>query len=311
MQASKRWEMMGTIIDLWLDTDLNCEKMFINITEDLFALNQCFSANQSTSELMQLNHLAGIRPVAVSPELFSLISIGKQHSLAQPSHLNIAIGPLVKLWRIGFKQAQVPTPVEIFSTLHLLDSKQIILNQQKQTVFLTQKGMEIDLGALAKGYIADYLMAKLKKYCRSAMINLGGNFLAFGPNPKRENGKWYVGIQNPQKPRHQHLGIVAVDNQSVVTSGIYERFLEINGKRYHHLLDAQTGFPFETKMTSLTIIADQSLTCEIWTSRLFGLAISEALAVIEQRPEIEGIIVDQVNQVYLSSGLKSSYYPNR
>lgn len=84
----------------------------------------------------------------------------------------------------------------------------------------------------------------------------------------------------------------------------------VDGKRYHHLLDSQTGFPFETRMASLTIVANQSLTCEIWTSRLFGLPISEALAVIEQHPELEGIIVDQENQVYLSSGLKSFYYPN-
>lgn len=164
---------------------------------------------------------------------------------------------------------------------------------------------------LGKIEMLTYLMAKLKKQCHSAMINLGGNFLAFGPNPKRENGKWYVGIQHPQKPRHQHLGILAIENQSVVTSGIYERFLMVNGKRYHHLLDSQTGFPFETRMASLTIVANQSLTCEIWTSRLFGLPISEALAVIEQHPELEGIIVDQENQVYLSSGLKSFYYPNR
>ena len=86
MQASKQWKMMGTLIDLWIDSDLDCEKIFINITDELLALNQCFSANQETSELMQLNHLAGVCPVAVSSELFSLISIGKQHSLAHPSH---------------------------------------------------------------------------------------------------------------------------------------------------------------------------------------------------------------------------------
>ena len=125
---------------------------------------------------MQLNQQAGRRPVKVSADLFSLIALGKKHSLAQPSQLNIAIGPLVKLWRIGFKQAKLPTPTEIFATLPLLNSEQIILDSQQQTVFLARKGMEIDLGALAKGYIADYLMAKLKKQCHSAMINLGGNF---------------------------------------------------------------------------------------------------------------------------------------
>lgn len=311
MYASKHWKMMGTLIDLWIDSDLSCEEIFKNITECLVLFNQRFSANQANSELMQLNQQAGRRPVKVSVDLFSLIALGKKHSLAQPSQLNIAIGPLVKLWRIGFKEAKVPSPNEIFLTLPLLNCEHIVLNEAEQTVFLTQKGMEIDLGALAKGYIADYLIAQLKPICRSAMINLGGNFLVYGPNPKRANGHWYVGIQDPKKKRHHHLGILEVANQSVVTSGIYERFLMVNGKRYHHLLDSQTGFPFETRMASLTIVANQSLTCEIWTSRLFGLPISEALAVIEQHPELEGIIVDQENQVYLSSGLKSFYYPNR
>ena len=170
--------------------------------------------------------------------------------------------------------------------------------------------MEIDLGALAKGYIADYLIAQLKPICRSAMINLGGNFLVYGPNPKRANGHWYVGIQDPKKKRHHHLGILEVANQSVVTSGIYERFFTLNDKRYHHILDARTGFPIESDMASITIVANDSLACEIWTSRLFGLEIHEALQILEQLPGVEGLIIDLSNQVYLSSGLQPFYYPN-
>lgn len=310
MYASKQWKMMGTLIDLWIDSDLYCEEIFKNITEGLVLSNQRFSANQANSELMQLNQQAGKRPVKVSADLFSLIALGKKHSLAQPSQLNIAIGPLVKLWRIGFKEAKVPSPNEIFLTLPLLNCEHIVLNEAEQTVFLTQKGMEIDLGALAKGYIADYLIAQLKPICRSAMINLGGNFLVYGPNPKRANGHWYVGIQDPKKKRHHHLGILEVANQSVVTSGIYERFFTLNDKRYHHILDARTGFPIESDMASITIVANDSLTCEIWTSRLFGLEIHEALQILEQLPGVEGLIIDLSNQVYLSSGLQPFYYPN-
>ena len=204
----------------------------------------------------------------------------------------------------------MPSPNEIFLTLPLLNCEHIVLNEAEQTVFLTQKGMEIDLGALAKGYIADYLIAQLKPICRIDMINLGVIFLVYGPNPKRANGHWYVGIQDPKKKRHHHLGILEVANQSVVTSGIYERFFTLNDKRYHHILDARTGFPIESDMASITIVANDSLTCEIWTSRLFGLEIHEALQILEQLPGVEGLIIDLSNQVYLSSGLQPFYYPN-
>ncbi|MEQ9810671.1 FAD:protein FMN transferase [Streptococcus jiangjianxini] len=299
--------LMGTKIDLLIDSD-NAEKLINDCVDLLHLYNKRFSANDDTSELMALNLNAGIKPTKLHPELLDLITLGKKHSLTQPSHLNIAIGPLVNTWRIGFSDAHVPEPSTIQNALGLIDPHHIQINPQKGTVFLVKKGMRIDLGAIAKGYIADRIIDYLKSQgVTSAMINLGGNVLVYGPNQKRPDAKWYIGIQNPELKRGENLGIIKIENQSVVTSGIYERKLVHNGRTYHHIFDSNTGYPIKTEMASITIVANLSVDCEIWTTKLFGLPIVEAMMIIESTPDIEGIIITQDHRIAISQGLKPKY----
>lgn len=291
VQETRQIKLMGTTIDLIVDAP-NSTELLAKAEKLLHTYNQRFSANDDSSELSLVNNKAGIEPVPVHPELFELIAIGKEHSCAEHSNLNIAIGPLVQSWRIGFSDAKLPSKDEISEKLSLTKPEEINLDSEKSTVFLNQKGMKIDLGALAKGYIADKIMTFfITSGVSSALINLGGNLLVHGPNPNRDNGLWYVGIQNPDKPRGHHLTVLPIQNASVVTSGVYERFLTIGGKTYHHIFDPKTGYPIETDMASISIIAKSSLDCEIWTSRLFGLPTASALQIINQTPEIEGLII--------------------
>ena len=192
---------MGTIIDL-LVTHTHPDAILEEAIQRLKTYEQRFSANDPTSELMQINHLAGKAPLAVHPDLFQLIKMGKYHSLAPGSHLNIAIGPLVQTWRIGFGDAKVPEAEEIQRLLAITDPKKILLSEKDQTVFLQQESMAIDLGAVAKGYIADLLTAYFKEAgVASALINLGGNVIVFGPSQNHEDPYWRIGIQNPLLPR--------------------------------------------------------------------------------------------------------------
>ena len=179
MQLSHSIQMMGTTIDILIDSDTPKEHIS-EVCRLLTLYKNRFSANDADSELMVINDNSSIAPVTVHPDLFDLIAIGKKHSLATPSNLNIAIGPLVQSWRIGFDDARVPSPQKIQKALALSKPENIILNATKQSVFLSQKGMKIDLGALAKGYIADKIMDYLKsEKVTSAMINLGGNVLVY------------------------------------------------------------------------------------------------------------------------------------
>ena len=146
--------MMGTVITISISHD-NSEELLQNCFSMLKLYENRFSANSDSSELMQINFNAGVKPVIVHKDLYELIALGKEHSLAENSNLNIAIGPLVQTWRIGFSDAKVPTKEEIENVLEIIDPKFIHLDEETCSVYLTKKGMKIDLGALAKGYIAD------------------------------------------------------------------------------------------------------------------------------------------------------------
>ncbi|EDP68705.1 putative thiamine biosynthesis lipoprotein [Carnobacterium sp. AT7] len=263
-----------------------------------------FSANHSKSTLTYVNQQAGIQPVSVDSELYDLIQFGQNYSLSSKLALNITIGPLVKLWKIGFADAHVPKQKEIDERLKLIDPTDIVLDDAKKTVYLTKKGMELDLGALAKGYFAD----KLKQFFQSegvesGIVDLGGNVLTIGENPKYEDGYWRVGIQKPSLTRGELVGAVLVKDKSVVTSGIYERSLKVSEKKYHHIFDSTTGYPIENELASITIISDESLDGELWTTWLFGHNSNAAIDYIDSVPGIEALLITKNNEVKMSHGI--------
>ena len=268
-----------------------------------------FSANDEHSELMRVNHAAGIQPVFVHPDLFELIELGKKHSLAPNRYLNIALGPLVQTWRIGFEDAKVPTSEEIKQALAKTNPNFIELNKETSSVFLKQTGMKIDLGALAKGYIADKISTFLKEHgVTSALINLGGNILTIGLN-EVNNRFWRIGIQNPKLPRGNNLALLSLQDKSVVTSGIYERKLQTKDRVYHHIFDQHTGYPIDNQLASLTIVSDKSVDGEIWTTRLFGMTPASILEKVEKETDIEAFIITEDNQFFYSSGLTPEILP--
>lgn len=295
---------MGTIIDLMIEHE-NPSPIMDEVIDRLKLYEKRFSANDPTSELMEVNKQAGLQAVSVHPELYELIKIGKTHSCAAGSHLNIAIGPLVQSWRIGFDDAKVPTSEEIAHLLNITDPQQIQLDDATQSVFLKQAGMFIDLGALAKGYIADLLIDYLKSEdVSTALINLGGNIVALGPGPTHQKPFWRIGIQQPKADRNEHVMILKIKDKSIVTSGIYERKHEKEGKTYHHILDPKTGYPMETDIASLTIVSDLSVDGEIWTTRLFGKPADEIIQELNRLDKIEGVVITKDEQVLYSEGIK-------
>lgn len=301
--STRELRMMGTVIQLSVEHD-NPEMIFKKLVERLYECNQRFSIHDSNSELMKINKSAGITPVEVNPHLYELIKIGKEHSTANHSSLNIAIGPLVRAWRIGFKNAEQPSEKSIQSFLTKINADDIILDEKLQTVFLNQRDMFIDLGALAKGFIADLIIEDLKEMnVSAALINLGGNVVTHGKSPKHHDGLWHIGIQHPFLPRGNHMAMVKVLNQSVVTSGIYERNSTINDRTYHHILDPNSGYPIETEIASLTVISKESIDGEIWTGRLFGQSINQIMDTLDKLNEIEGIVITKSGELLHSSSL--------
>lgn len=291
MAIERTIHLMGTVIKINIQTALpNDEQVADEAVRRLRHYEKVFSANDDSSDLMQINLQAGKSAVAVPKELFDLIKIGKKYSMNSKGYLNIAIGPLVKLWHIGFQDAHVPSDDEIKKALLLTDPEKIILNEEDRSVMLAEPGMEIDLGALAKGYSADLIKDYLvHSRVQSAVLNLGGNVVVIGGNKLHRDGCWHVGLQDPQQALGHYVKVLPLKNQSIVTSGIYERNLKSNGKFYHHIFDPATGYPIKTDMASLSIISPQSVDGEIWTSMLFGKPWEQICQVVHGLPNIQAI----------------------
>lgn len=301
--ANNVLDLMGTKIRLYVKGN-QAEKWLTEASAMLRHYEHVFSANSEQSHLSVLKTKAADKPVVVDPELYALIKIGKTHSLEPNSFLNIAIGPLIKLWRIGFKEARVPSQEEINQVLTRLNPADIILDDEQHSVFFAKQGIEIDLGAIAKGYFSDKIMDFfMEKEPLSAMIDIGGNLLVYGESPKK-NRDWDVGIQHPFLPRGHSVAKVKIRNQSVVTSGIYERTFEHNGNKYHHIFDRHSGYPIDNKVASLTIIADKSLDCDIYTTKLFGLEPRSILAEVNNIEGMEAIVITVDGQLAITDNLR-------
>lgn len=297
--------LMGTVIEVQVEAD-DPDPLLRDAVDRLRVYEHRFSANDPVSELGAVNRASGRAPVTVHPELFELIAAGLEHSRAPDSMLNIAIGPLVQLWRIGFADARVPRQSEIDAALELCDPGEVDLDERSRSVFVRRPGARLDLGALAKGHIADLLIARVAEQgVRSAMVNLGGNVLAYGPSPRQEDGFWRVGLRHPVHPEGV-LGQLSIEQGSVVTSGVYQRTLTSGDRVFHHILDPRTGHPVETDVTSLTVVSPRSVDGEIWTSRLFGRGVSTILQTVTAQPDCEAIVITDDLRLYATGGLRDA-----
>lgn len=267
-QAVGHHHALGTSITLQIfgtQDDSLIQKSFklIDHYEDLLTVNR------DESEVMDVNHAAGKNPVQVSSGTYSLIKLAVEESRKNYG-FNALIGPVVKLWHIGFKGAHVPTDDQIKEKMKLIDPNDVVLDDDNQTVYLTRPGMELDLGGIAKGWIADRIRDLWLAYgALAGIINLGGNILLVGDSPKRISGKWAIGVQDPKEPRGDNITTVMVSQCSAVTSGTYERYLVVDGKKYHHIIDPRTGYPVQTDIAGVTTFTKTSVEAELECKRLF------------------------------------------
>jgi thiamine biosynthesis lipoprotein len=273
----------------------------------LYEIERIMSANLADSEVSRINRAAGIVPVPVSPELFTVLERARYFAEASDGAFDPTVGPLVTLWGIGGDNPKVPDRKEIEAALALVNWKELELSggagpagetsgtdgsetNGLATAFLRRRGMALDLGAIAKGFAADELVKILQEEgTKSAVIDLGGNIYVYGTRPRAgsflskagEATKWRVGVQNPLDDRGAYAGYLELDEASVVTSGVYERFFTQNGKRYHHILDTRTGFPVENGLLAVTITAPSSMDADALSTAVFALGREKGFALAE------------------------------
>ncbi|MBM6859121.1 FAD:protein FMN transferase [Clostridium saudiense] len=303
----KRTEMlMGTVISVTL-YDSTDETILDKVFEKVKDLEKTFSINEAGTEVDKINDNAGIAPVKVSDDTIEVVKAGLYYSDLSHGKFDVTIGPLVKLWNIPDRPTDdIPTQNEIDTVLPLTNYKDVVIDETNKTIFLTRPGMMLDLGGIAKGYTADVISEMLTdEGVKSAIIDLGGNIFAHGE--KISGDAWKIGIQNPFSTRGEIVGAISVKNKSIVTSGIYERYIEVNGVKYHHILSPETGYPYENDIAGITIISDKSTTGDALSTSVFALGIDEGMKFVENLDDVDAIFVTKDNEIYLTSGIKDNF----
>ena len=273
-----------------------------------------FSTTIDTSEISKINDNAGKKYIKVSDDTIDILKAGISYCKNSQNKFDITLGKLSELWNISdiakeceddsntVDASYLPSESEINKLKDNIDYTKILIDGNK--VMLKDDTCKIDLGAIAKGYIAD----RMKEYLNSnnitsGIINLGGNVLTIGK--KADGSNYKVGIQKPFDQSGQALLSVEVSDKSVVTSGIYERYYKVDNKIYHHILNLETGYPCENDIYSVTIISDKSVDGDALSTICFLLGADEGMKYIETLDDIEAIYIKNDYSVVASSGIEN------
>ena len=262
-----------------------------------------FSRTASDSELYKLNHRT-LTPVEgtedtyqVSDSLAELISKGLDYSELSKGAFDIAIEPLTSLWDFTAEDPQVPKDSLIQAALPKCDYHNISVDKDKNEITLKTDDTAIELGAIAKGYIADRLKDYLvSQNVKSAIINLGGNVLCIGEKP--DNSAFKIGIQKPFADRSETIAVMDIKDKSVVSSGIYERCFEQNGTLYHHLLNPETGYPYDNGLIAVTIISDKSVDGDALSTTCFALGLEDGMKLAESLDDVQAFFVTSDYEIH-------------
>jgi len=255
------------------------------------------------SELASINKNAGIRDVKVSPELLDVIEKSVYVSENSGGSFDATIGSVTKLWE--FYKKVKPSEYEIKGKLPLVNFNNIIINSEKSTVFLKKKGMLLDLGGIAKGYAADLAVATLiKDGINAGIVANAGDIRTFGLRP--DGSPWKIGIRNPRQKNESDelVARISLTGKAVSTSGDYERFFLLNGKRYHHLIDPKTGHP-ANYCQSVSVVAEKGVFSDAFSTAVFILGPEKGLNLIKKLG-MDAVIIDNNGKIYVTPGIKES-----
>lgn len=280
-----------------------------------------FSRTNPDSELYQLNNSLLPRSEAgyytISSDLYNAVTVGKKYAVLSDNAFSIAMEPLTSLWNFTDGTAIIPAASDITAALPLINSNDILLKKPCRIAFAKEGtpytkgtpvnyGMSIDLGAIAKGYIAD----KLKEYLLSqgvdsALIYLGGNVLCVGSKP--EAAPFTVGIEKPFDINGNATATLKIIDTSVVTSGTYQRYFKKNGLIYHHILDSTTGYPYQNGLTSVTIVTSSSTDADALSTTCFALGLEKGLELLESLDYADGFFITEDGEYYFTEGFLEKY----
>lgn len=300
---SKSLRLMGNnfTITVVCENEMIAQKNTEVAIAEIQRIEKILTTFSDESQTNLINHNAGIRPVKVDEEVFNLIERSIHISKITQGAFDISYGSIDKsLWNFDKTMTSLPTPEQALKRVYLINYNNIILDCEERTVFLKNKGMRIGFGGIGKGYAAE--RAKeilLQNSVKSGIINASGDLTAWGVQP---NGKpWTIGIANPEVPQNA-FSYIEISNKAVATSGNYEKYVRIGGKKYSHTIDPKTGLPI-TGIKSVTIISNNAEFADAMATPIAVMGSKAGLFLVNQIPDLHCIIINDEDQIVTSNNI--------
>jgi thiamine biosynthesis lipoprotein len=300
LSVSRAQYLMGTVCEVTVVTERvgKAETAISKAFQEILELERVMSSYRSDSELSRLNAQAEKSPVPVSPRLFEVLSDSRQYAVLTQNAFDPTVESLIRIW--DFRgEGRIPLKREIKEALRKVGSEKMVLNNDSRTVYFRENGVGIDLGGIGKGYALDRAALYLKKEGFSnALLNFGGEILVLGHGPEGEG--WKIEVADPQD-RTQGVVFFYATDVAISTSGNSERFVEVNGEKYGHILDPRSGYPVEFS-GSVTVVSPSATEADALSTALFVMGEREGLKWLKKFPQIQAfyLVPNRSNGVRLS-----------
>jgi len=295
--------LMGSSFEITVvaeDEDFAKESLAI-AKKEIIRIEDLISSWDQKSETSRINRNAGIAAVEVSKELFDLIFRAQQISKLSSGAFDLTFAAIDKLWNFDGKESEMPNPDTLKASVFNIGYQLIELDEESLTVFLPKKGMKIGFGAIGKGYAADRAKQLLvERGVLGGIINASGDMNTWGTKP--DGSSWTIGIVNPMNNK-KVFSWFSLEHNAVVTSGDYEKFTQINGRRYSHIIDPRTGIPSQG-IVSCTIFAGKAELADAIATAIFVMGVESGLFLIDQLPDIEAILIDDSGIIHCSKNIE-------
>ncbi len=264
------------------------------------SMESVFSRTRPDSELYRLNESGSME---VSDDLLAVITLALDFSSETDGRFDPTMGGVSALYAFSSESPACPDQAELAEALLHTGWEKVIVNGR--TVTLTDPAAELDLGAAAKGYIADQMKSLLlRRGVAHAIINLGGNILCLGTKP--DGSAYRVGVQYPDRSSSDTVETVSVSDMSIVTSGVYQRFFEENGKVFHHILDPLTGDSVRNGLSAVTVVGPSSALCDVLSTSCFALGLEDGMALINSTDGYYALFITDDLSLHYSDGFQES-----
>ncbi|MFT5885018.1 MAG: thiamine biosynthesis lipoprotein [Arcticibacterium sp.] len=297
-------KLMGNRFEICLvhDNEQTANSLLEEAVSEIKRIEKLLTTFSPDSQTNLINQNAGIRPQKVDAEVFALISRSIKISELTQGAFDISYGGIDKsLWNFDTTMKVLPSAEMALGMVRKINYKNIELEAENQSVFLKEKGMRIGFGGIGKGYAADRAKKLLQeKGVKGGYVNASGDLVTWGR--QFDESSWTIGLSNPDF-QNDNLGTLKIDDMAISTSGDYEKFAVINGKRYSHTIDPKTGLPV-TGIKSVSVISTNAELADAMATPIMVMGVSTGLNMVNQLNFLECIIIDNQNRVFTSENLK-------